>query len=573
MSTTLPHPIMPHHIEQIHTWAQTNTLIGGSDGSEMNGEGGHAYGFTTTASLTTIIGGAAKTTPGNPIEMSSLLTEHGGIIGLLLFLRYLELTKPIQQPYSLTIFIDNAEILRRATNSPTDSLKDYEVLDYDLWSLQQHLQNALTSQLTWKKVKSHASITQQREQGLIPTALNEEMDKWANLGRSVAYTSPSTFIPSATIMAVINGEYIHGLLRPHIHFQGVSKSMEEYLMEKNNWTPELLHSIAWTPTKQALQSLPKYKQHTLIKYLHNWLRDGHQIQKYAVSPAPRDLPEPDTDSYCPHGCHNIENHDHFLSCPHPSTAIHKLAFLRSIHTTAKYYFTGFHVWRLLQHILLSLLYNNPLKSQPLLIAYAPINLQCTLSRIWHEQANIGWSHILKGRFSKQWLLAQKQSYQQYPPSVLKNHHKPTLWLNAIVSAILKGELLLWQVRCEKKKGTAYLESKTLRKQAVIKIYNRIMSTRHTWPSHYHQTLPPITTALANAPTSTLLHWIHTYQDFQTAEAPSHHEPSSHDEWIRTTLHQKKGKRQTYLLPDGFFLASYTFNLTTTSKIIIIKKLP
>ena len=167
-----------------------------------------------------------------------------------------------------------------------ESLKDHEALDYDLWCLQLYLTSNLNSKISWRKIKSHATEKQIDEQGKIPTQLNEKMDEWANLGRSIAYVPPTQFIPAAKVMAIINGDYIHGAIRPHLHFQGSSPAMREYLMLKNSWTRDIFNTIDWEPTRHTLSSLPKHQHHTLIKYLHDWLQDGKQIDKFSVPTAP-----------------------------------------------------------------------------------------------------------------------------------------------------------------------------------------------------------------------------------------------------------------------------------------------
>lgn len=85
--TNIGSPINDTNIHQISQWLQEDTLIAASDGSEINGNGAHACGFTTKSIATQIFGSAMRT-PGNPKEMSSLRAEHAGIITLLLYLQY-----------------------------------------------------------------------------------------------------------------------------------------------------------------------------------------------------------------------------------------------------------------------------------------------------------------------------------------------------------------------------------------------------------------------------------------------------------------------------------------------------
>ena len=84
-------------------------LYAGSDGSEKEGIGAHAYGFTSNKYLGMVWRGAAVT-PGNVEEMASPRAELGGAIGILLVIYALQVqrgaaTRPI------LIWIDNDEVL------------------------------------------------------------------------------------------------------------------------------------------------------------------------------------------------------------------------------------------------------------------------------------------------------------------------------------------------------------------------------------------------------------------------------------------------------------------------------
>ena len=68
--------------DNIHALLLKGELYAGSDGSEKDGIGAHAYGFTSNKYLGTVWGGAAVT-PGNIEEMASLRSELGGAIGIL----------------------------------------------------------------------------------------------------------------------------------------------------------------------------------------------------------------------------------------------------------------------------------------------------------------------------------------------------------------------------------------------------------------------------------------------------------------------------------------------------------
>ena len=92
-----------------------NAAFAGSDGSVKDGKGGHAFCITDNT-FTTKIWGCASTV-GLCREMSSLWAEHGGALGILLLIHALYIHFETTLPAEVTIFINNAEVIRRGTHT------------------------------------------------------------------------------------------------------------------------------------------------------------------------------------------------------------------------------------------------------------------------------------------------------------------------------------------------------------------------------------------------------------------------------------------------------------------------
>ena len=70
---------------------------------------------------------------GTSLEMTSLRAEHGGALGILLLLYAMNIHYQTDFPPTLTIYIDNSEVVRRGqTKVPRLGTKQQLVLDYDL---------------------------------------------------------------------------------------------------------------------------------------------------------------------------------------------------------------------------------------------------------------------------------------------------------------------------------------------------------------------------------------------------------------------------------------------------------
>ena len=93
---------------------QHNNSFAGSNGSVKNGKGGHAFCITDNDFTTTIWQYAS--TVGSLRDMSSLRVEYGGALGILLLLHALYIHFEAILPAEVTIYIDNAEVIRRGTH-------------------------------------------------------------------------------------------------------------------------------------------------------------------------------------------------------------------------------------------------------------------------------------------------------------------------------------------------------------------------------------------------------------------------------------------------------------------------
>jgi hypothetical protein len=102
--------------------------------------------------------GRAAMTPGNSSEMSSLRCEHAGAMAILLVLYIFQvyLGEDTVQDMDVSIWLDNAEVLRRAQRSSRcEKTKDVLVLDFDLWAEMEALVGRLKFNIHWEKVDSH----------------------------------------------------------------------------------------------------------------------------------------------------------------------------------------------------------------------------------------------------------------------------------------------------------------------------------------------------------------------------------------------------------------------------------
>ena len=142
-----------NQIKGIIDLVEDGSICSGIDGSVKDGLGGHAYIFNSGHTIGKVCGGTALTL-GNRDKISLLRVELSVAIGILLVVYviqvYMDWTEPPQ--YAIYIWIENADVLSRAW-SPTigEHLKNYLVLDYDLWREMAKIQALIRLLLLWEK--------------------------------------------------------------------------------------------------------------------------------------------------------------------------------------------------------------------------------------------------------------------------------------------------------------------------------------------------------------------------------------------------------------------------------------
>ena len=125
-------------------------------------------------------------------------------------------------------------------------MKDHMVLDYDMWRLQNDIQQKLIIPLRWEKVDSHIEGRVYKE-GQKPHGdeysirLNTVMDTWAeNIRESVKGASKNSRNPqvwykeSQIMVALKDNEMIYGDIEKRTTFHINKEKMVEYLLSKNS---------------------------------------------------------------------------------------------------------------------------------------------------------------------------------------------------------------------------------------------------------------------------------------------------------------------------------------------------
>jgi hypothetical protein len=177
----------------------------------------------------------------------------------------------------------------------------------------------------------------------------------------------------------------------------------------------------WKQHGKALISLPKRMSKTIIQFNHDWLPVNASHSINAVG----------TGRLCPFCTSCDEDQHHFLSCTHPH--ITKLwndaAVVIKSKVTAYDKNIHHHLVQLLS-LSISTWRTTPHPTQP------PF-LQPRFHTLFQAQSNIGWHHILKGRFSKSW------RHHLY-----RDRERTMQWITFSIRTIWYEVYTIWKTRCQ-----------------------------------------------------------------------------------------------------------------------------
>jgi hypothetical protein len=177
----------------------------------------------------------------------------------------------------------------------------------------------------------------------------------------------------------------------------------QFYQTKYNWSNECIETINWKQHGDALSSITGRQQKTVLQFIHKWLPINTSHSQQAEG----------TGRLCPYCQQTDETHQHLLACQHP--ALQEQWFLAAqdiqqkiskysklIHPTIiKLIILGITEWRNTE---------NPQR---------PNFVQPQFYNLFDQQSEIGWHHIINGRFTNEWTQLQHQI----------NPRTPTTWLS------------------------------------------------------------------------------------------------------------------------------------------------
>ena len=404
------------------------TCVGASDGSLVRDytetKGSHGYVLSSTNPEVGEIAGWGPSPESD--EMSSMTTEHFGLIGLLVTLHLLCKKFKLTEDEcfdSVLIYIDNKTVVERGTEKQElINLSDYAVPDQGLWSLTTELINKLPIKIEIRWVKGHQDENRFGEKIHGPfkkeVMMNIQVDKFARRGMEmgVGKTTIKPVLSTEVIALYTKNEVQITNLRKYIVRTKNGKELEQFLKDKKGWDDEIFNDVEWEGIESLLKSAGPNRRTRLVQLLHNWQNVGAQKGRFRDSRLRLDSDNPlnpteeEVDCHkCQEGCDEVESNLHYLECPTTHSRERRLVGIKKVIQRLKKLRTYEGITSLVGYILKCIC-----NREEMVFDWETLNHDGDMSLIisLQGQEKIGWTSLCQGYYHKGWAITQSKYYRR-----------------------------------------------------------------------------------------------------------------------------------------------------------------
>jgi hypothetical protein len=219
---------------------------------------------------------------------------------------------------------------------------------------------------------------------------------------------------------LIHNQRVPSEYTPAIREAHTAPAIDEYYTNKYGWNHKTVNSIMWKQHGKALIGLPKRMSKTITQFNHDWLPVNASHSINAVG----------TGRLCPFCTTCDEDQHHFLCCTHP----HITKLWNEAAVVIKSKVTAYD--KNIHHHLIQLLSLSVSTWRTTSKPTLPPFLHPQFHNLFYAQSNIGWDHMLRGRFSKRW---RHHLYQE--------RERTMQWITFSIRTIWYEVYSIWKTRC------------------------------------------------------------------------------------------------------------------------------
>jgi hypothetical protein len=335
------------------------------------------------------------------LDPGSFRAELHGMLSALLFLElYLRFFDVLlSDSISPLVCCDNLGLIQRvnyAMNRSWDNPNHCLSSEYDVKSGIVDILNRLPFKLTCLHVKGHqdddapvAELPWEAQMNCHADACaTDYLNNWSAPSKVVPFISASQ--ASISLAGVTLTRNVARRLRQ----AASSPALAQRIMTANGWNTWILNSIAWDSQSKALGTLEHTQEIFVTKWAHNLLPIRRHMKR--IGQAESDL--------CPSYLSIIETAPHIFACP--KRVPWQVVFLDSHRKLLAKLHTQPDLQTILMTGIKGALQDDPLFDMP------TCNREASFQLLVSSQNDISWSHLLRGRFSRQWILLQQAHLDQ-----------------------------------------------------------------------------------------------------------------------------------------------------------------
>ena len=368
--------------------------------------------------------------PVSGLSPGSFRSECYAVLSLLLYLHLLLCDQPQPLPYcQLTVHLDCQSLitkLRLHQNREFFTPREAISSERDVLLQIEHYLDLLAISFDFQFVKGHQDNDKQPHQLDSAALANICADSLATSALESATPSASvSLFPASQCQLVVRGSVITRNVANQIRHAVYEQPMRDFITSSRAWT--FTCDIDWHHYSTFCNR--NYRRPLFwLKWTHRLLPIGHVVHRQN----PRDSPN------CP-ACETYEDHDHLLSCTHPSR--HSLQ--RKLMTELRTHLD----WNRYDPILCDILVegvSSVLHSQPFDLAKFPSRYQ----PLCQSQSNLGWSNLLRGFCSIHWRQLQNDFFRNHSQPVMLDKLGVLSALHAVIDSIQS----IWLFRNQQRHG-------------------------------------------------------------------------------------------------------------------------
>ena len=413
-------------------------------------------------------------------DMSSMTTEHYGLLGIIILLHVLCRKYQLTEDEcfdAVVIVIDNKTVVSRANEAQTlVNLSDYAVPDQDLWAMTTELITKLPIRVSIEWVKGHQDVNSFGEKINGPFSrevmMNVLVDKLAKRGMDEGegmQVKKHTLSTAAISLHDKNSVQIKNL-RKYMLRERNGAAMLQYHMERKDWSKELLGEIEWEGIDSMMRGASPLRRTKLVKLLNDWQNIGSQKRKIRDSrlKVDSDNPEEATSEerlchLCPDGCNEEEKILHYLECPANHAIERRRASIVTVLRRLKKLRTYEGITSMIGHIL-----NKISKREDMDFEWEYLHLDGDMSMIMAltGQEKIGWTRLCQGYYHKEWSTIQARHYRRI--GLNTRTHNIKRWKKMFSTILADYCLEGWQMRNETLHGKERVTNRRIQLESIRK---------------------------------------------------------------------------------------------------------